>query len=97
MEMLTLLIAISSIEWYLIERGKEEIWGKYSFGKWITIGVSLLASFLLVFAFNLDIIFAVGLIDEISIAGKILTAFALSSGSSALAEIMETIKLKKEI
>ena len=97
MEMITLLLAISSIEWYLIEKGKKEIWGNYSFGKWITIGVSLLASFLLVFSFNLDIVFALELIGEITIAGKILTAFALSSGSSAIAEVMETIQYRNEI
>lgn len=95
MEMLTLLLAISAIEWYLIEKGKKEIWGKYSFGKWITMGVSIIASFCLTFAFGLDIMFAVGLVECATIAGKILTAFALSSGSSALAEIMEVIQQKK--
>lgn len=95
MEMITLLVAISAIEWYLIEKGKKELWGRYSFGKWITIGVSLVASFLLTFSFGLDLISAVGLVDEISIAGQILTAFALSSGSSALAEIMEILQKDK--
>ena len=40
MEMLSLILALSSVMWYLIQRGKDEIWGKFSFGKWITIGVS---------------------------------------------------------
>lgn len=92
MDILTLIIALSSVMWYIIQRGKDEIWGNLSFGKWITIAVSAVAGFGLTFAFNLDVIYACGLVKEISLAGEIITGFVLMSGSSAVAEIIERIK-----
>lgn len=94
MEMLTLIIALSSIMWYVIQRGKDEIWSKLSFSKWITIAVSALFAFALVFSFNLDLIMACGLVENITIAGKIITGLVLMSGSSAIAEVIERVKGK---
>lgn len=91
MDILTLIIALSSIMWFLIDRFKP-IWNDLSFGKWITIAVSAVAGFGLTFAFNLDVIYACGLVKEISLAGEIITGFVLMSGSSAVAEIIERIK-----
>ena len=91
MDILTLIIALSSIMWFLIDRFKP-IWNELSFGKWITIAVSAVAGFGLTFAFNLDVIYACGLVEEISLAGEIITGFVLMSGSSAVAEIIERIK-----
>lgn len=91
MTMLTLIIALSTVMWYLLERGKTEIWGKYSFGKWITIGCAAVMSALLTFSFNIDIIYALELVGNITIAGKILTALILMSGSSAVAELINSL------
>ena len=92
MDILTLIIALSSVMWYVIQRGKDEIWGSLSFGKYITIAVSALFAFGLTFAFGLDLVFACGLFAEITVAGQILTGLVLMSGSSAVAEIIERIK-----
>lgn len=92
MEMLTLIIALSSVMWYIIERGKNELWGELSCAKWITIGCAAVAGFGLTFAFGLDIIYACGLVEAPSIAGQIVTGFSLMAGSSAIAEIIERIK-----
>lgn len=92
MDILTLIIALSSVMWYVIQRGKDEIWGSLSFGKWITIAVAAIAGFGLTFAFGLDILFACGLVESVSIAGQIVTGLVLMSGSSAVAEIIERIK-----
>ena len=91
MNMLALLLAISAIEWYVIENLKSKIWGNFSWGSYATIVVSLVASFALAFAFKLDILVAVGLMEAVSKAGVILTGFVLSSGSSAIAELLEAI------
>lgn len=93
MDILVLILALSGVMWYIIQRGKDEIWGKLSFGKWITIAIAAIFGFALSFSFNLDIIYACGLVDEISIAGNIITGFVLMSGSSAVAEIIEKIKV----
>ena len=92
MDILTLIIALSSVMWYVIQRGKDEIWGSLSFGKWITIAVAAIAGFGLTFAFGLDLVFACGLFTEMTVAGQILTGLVLMSGSSAIAEIIERIK-----
>lgn len=93
MDVLTLIIALSSVMWYIIQRGKSEIWGKLPYGKWITIVISAIFGFGLSFAFNLDVIYACGLVDKVSIAGNIITGFVLMSGSSAVAETIERIKI----
>lgn len=91
MDTLVLIVALSTIIWYLINRAKEELWSNLSFGKWITIAVAAILSFTVVFAFNLDLIFALNLTPEISLVGKILTGLVLMSGSSAVSEIMEAV------
>lgn len=91
MDILTLIIALSAIMWFLIDRFKP-LWSEKSWGKGVTLAVSALAGFGLVFAFNLDIIFACGLVENISITGQIITGFVLMSGSSAVAEIIERVK-----
>lgn len=93
MEMLTLIIALSGVMWYLLDRLKI-MWEDVSWGKWITLSCAAVAGFALTFSFNLDIIFACGLVESVSIAGKIITSFVLMSGSSAVAEIIERIKSK---
>lgn len=92
MELLTLIIALSSVMWYLINRGQKELWGSLSYGKWITIGVAALFGFGLTFSFGLDIIFACGLTEQLTTAGQILTGFVLMSGASAVSEIIAAVK-----
>ena len=91
MEIITLIIAMSAIMWYLIDRFKP-LWSELSFGKYITIVISALFAFGLTFAFGLDLVFACGLFAEMTVAGQVLTGLVLMSGSSAVAEIIERIK-----
>lgn len=92
MDTLTLIISLSAVMWYVIQRLRDEIWVECSFCKWITIGCAAVAGFALAFAYNLDIVLACGLVEEASLAGKILTGFTLMSGSSAISEIIGRIK-----
>ena len=91
MEMLTLIIALSAVLWYIIDRA-HPLWENLSCGKWITLVVAGIGSFGLVFSFGLDLIFACGLVDSVSMAGQILTGFVLMSGSSAISEVITRIK-----
>lgn len=92
MDILALIMALSCVMWYIIQRLKSELWESLSWGKWLTILCAAVGGFGLTFAFDLDIIYACGLVAEISLAGKILTALTLMSGSSGIAEIIERIK-----
>ena len=91
MEMLTLIIALSAVLWYVVDRFKSG-WDALPYGKWITVIVAGIGSFCLVFSFGLDLIFACGLVDGVSMAGQILTGFVLMSGSSAISEVIARIK-----
>jgi hypothetical protein len=91
MEMLTLIVALSAVLWYVIDRA-HPLWENLSYGKWITLVVAGIGSFGLVFSFGLDLIFACGLVDNVSMAGQILTGFVLMSGSSAISEVIARIK-----
>lgn len=91
MEMLTLIVALSAVLWYVIDRA-HPLWENLSYGKWITLVVAGIGSFGLVFSFGLDLIFACGLVESVTLAGQILTGFVLMSGSSAISEVIARIK-----
>ena len=91
MEALTLILALSGILWYCIDRFKP-MWENLSWGKYITMAVAAAGSFALVFSFGLDLIAALGLVAEVTVAGEIITGLALMSGSSAISEIISKIK-----
>ena len=91
MEMLTLIVALSAVLWYVIDRAHRR-WDALPYGKWITMIVAAIGSFGLVFSFGLDLISACGLVDGVSMAGQILTGFVLMSGSSAISEVIARIK-----
>lgn len=93
MEMLSLILALSAVLWFLVDRFKP-LWEGLSFGKYITLLVACIGAFALVFSFNLDLILACGLVEATTIAGKIMTGLVLMSGSSAVAEIIERVKGK---
>ncbi len=93
MEMLSLILALSAVLWFLVDRFKP-LWEGLSFGKYITLLVAGIGAFALVFSFNLDLILACGLVEATTIAGKIMTGLVLMSGSSAVAEIIERVKGK---
>lgn len=91
MEMLTLILTMSTVLWYVIDRLKG-VWSDLSFGKYITMLVAAVGSFALSFCFKLDLVYALELVEEISPAGEVLTALVLMSGSSAVSEIVTRIK-----
>ena len=94
MEALTLIVALSCVLWYCIDRFKP-LWENLSWGKYITMVVAAVGSFALVFSFSLDLIAALELVAEVTVAGKVITGLALMSGSSAISEIISKIKTKE--
>ena len=96
MENLTLIIALSAVLWFIVDKFKP-LWAEKSWGKYITMAVAAIGCFGLTFAFDLDIIFASGLFDTITPAGQIMTGLVLMSGSSAVAEVIARIKGEPQI
>ena len=93
MNSLTLILTLSAIIWYVIDRFKV-IWSDIPYGKYITTAVAGALGVAMVFGYNLDLICAVGLIAEITIIGKLMTVLAFMCGSSAISEIIARIKVE---
>lgn len=95
MEMLQIIIAVSIVMWYIIDRFKP-MWEDWKYGKYVTIAVSAAFAFALAFGYRLDIMTALGVaptgaVAGNSILGTVLTALTLMGGSSAVSELIARI------
>jgi hypothetical protein len=91
MDLLSLILALSIIMWYVIDRLKP-MWEAVSYSKYITMAIAALFGFGLSFSYTLDLVFALGFVDAVSVVGQILTALVLVGGSSAVSETIAAIK-----
>ncbi len=91
MEMLTTITVVSIIMWYIIDRLKP-LWADIPWGKYITTAVSGVFGAALAFGYELDLMQALGVAQEASLVGKVLTALLLMGGSSAVSELVGKIK-----
>lgn len=94
MTMIAVIIALSAILWYVIDNLKDKIWGGTKYSSYITIAVAALGAFALVFGYGLDIIFALNIVDHVTVIGEIITALAMMSGSAVVSEIVELFRAK---
>ena len=83
MSSIALILALSAIIWYVIDRVKV-IWAGIPYGKYITTAMAGALGAAAVFGYNLDLIYALGIVGNISIVGMIVTVFAFMCGSSAI-------------
>lgn len=91
MEMLQIIIVVSIIMWYIIDRFKP-LWENWKYGKYVTIALSAVFAFALAFGYKLDIMAALGVVADASVLGTVLTGLTLMGGSSATAELIERVK-----
>lgn len=92
MSSIALILALSAVIWYVVDRFKLT-WSGYSWGKYVTTAVASILGAAVVFGYNLDLICAMGIAQEISLIGQILTVLSLMCGSSAISEIIARIKI----
>ena len=88
---LTIIVLLSAIIWYCVDRFKP-IWSSKNWGKYITTAAAGALGAAVVFGYNLDLIYAMGIVSEITIIGKLITVLAFMCGSSAISEIIARIK-----
>jgi hypothetical protein len=92
MSSIALILALSAVIWYVVDRFKPA-WSEHSWGKYVTTAVAGALGAAVVFGYNLDLICAMGIAQEISLIGQILTVLSLMCGSSAISEIIARIKV----
>lgn len=85
-----LLLAISTMIWYVIDRFKP-LWETFEYSSAITTAIALVLSAFCVFGLNLDLLNIAALTETITIIGRVITVLLLTSGSSAIAEIIDKI------
>lgn len=91
MSSVALILALSAIIWYCIDRFKPA-WSNLKWGKYITTAAAAVLGAAVTFGYNLDLIHAIGLSAEMTIVGQIITVLAFMCGSSAISEIIARIK-----
>jgi hypothetical protein len=91
MDQLTLILTLSAIIWYCVDRLKV-MWANVPYGKYITTAVAGVLGAAAVFGYGLDIIYAMRIVHDVSIVGQIVTVLGLMGGSSAISEIIARIK-----
>jgi hypothetical protein len=91
MDPITIILALSAVIWYVIDRLKAS-WANKAWGKYVTTAMAGILGAGAVFGYGLDIIYALGLMNEVSIIGQIITILGLMGGSSAISEIITRIK-----
>ena len=92
MNLLGLIVSFSVLMWYCIDRFKLA-WEGHPYGRYITMAVAAIFGFVLSFAYGLDLVYALGLVTEVTLVGKGLTALLLMGGSSAISEVIQKIKV----
>jgi hypothetical protein len=89
--MLGMIVGLSVIMWYVIDRFKE-LWEGRAYSKYITVAISAAFASTVAIGFSLDLVFALDLVEEASAVGTAITALVLMSGSSAVSEIIGRVK-----
>lgn len=95
MSSLVLILMLNIILWYVIDNLKENIWGGTKYSNYITIVVAALGSFAIIFGYNLDIVNALGIVENSTVIGKVLTALVMMGGSAAVSELIELFRAQK--
>lgn len=91
--MLATIVALSGLMWYLVDRAKL-IWKDLTWGKYVTMASAAVLGFGITYAFGLDLIMGLGIVENVSIAGQVLTGFTLMAGSSAVSEVIDLVQKK---
>ena len=95
MKLLEIIIILCTIMWYIIDRIKPT-WEGVKAGKYITTAAAAVLAAVICIGYKLDIVCALGIVDEPGVIGIGLTVLLLMGGSSAVAELIARIKGRTE-
>ena len=95
MNSITLIMALSAVIWYVVDRVKV-LWEHKTWGKYCTTAMAAILGAAAVFGYNLDLVCAMGMAPEMSVVGQVMTVLSLMCGSSAISEIITRIKVDEK-
>lgn len=94
MDSLTFIFTMCSVMWYLIDNLKENFWAGLPHSNYITIAVSAVTSLLFAFGYKLDLVYALDLVGQMTVLGKVITALTMMGGSALVSEVIEMFRKK---
>lgn len=89
--MIQTILALATILWVLIDWVKP-LYENLKCSRYITIGISVVCGMLQAFMFKLDLLTAIGVLDNVSIWGTIYAGLVISGGSALVNKVLNAIK-----
>lgn len=94
MNSILLILALCTVMWYVIDNLKKNLWAGLPYSRLITIGIAAAGAFAIAFVYNLDLLNALAIVDNVTVLGKIITALAMMSGSAVVSELVDMFREK---
>ena len=88
------ILALATVLWVFIDWIKPA-YEKFEYSRYITIGISLICGILQAFMFKLDLLVAVGVVEDPSFWGTLYAGLAISGGSALVHKALEALSAKR--
>ena len=89
--MIQTIMALATILWVFIDWIKPA-YAQIKYSRYITIGISVVCGMLQAFMFKLDLLTAIGVVENATIWGTIYAGLVISGGSALVNKILDAIK-----
>lgn len=89
--MIQTIIALATILWVFIDWAKP-LYEKIKYSRYITISISLICGMLQAFMFKLDLLTAIGVVEEATVWGSIYAGLVISGGSALVEKVLDAVK-----
>ena len=89
--MIQTIFVLTTILWVFIDWIKP-LYTNFKYSRYVTIAISLVCGLLQGFMFKLDLLTAIGVIDEPSLWGTIYAGLVISGGSALVNKVLDAVK-----
>lgn len=90
MNSIQFILVTSTILWLLVDWVKP-MWENLTISRYLTMGIAAVGAVALVITFDLDLLVALNLTEQMSVVGKVFAAMAMTAGSGLINEIIKAI------
>lgn len=89
--MIQTILALTTILWVFIDWIKP-LYENFKYSRYVTIAISVVCGMLQAFMFKLDLLTAIGIMEEVSIWGTIYAGLVISGGSALVNKVLDAVK-----